>query len=200
MNCGNCGDSRWMKRYADPHGGYVWACEACQNAKKREWDAVVASGQRFMRPLSMNWPQLSISVSGKELEYVPRATAEQLHSSERLKRLNSNKMTLYHQTAEEYAKIIVSTQQMSRGNNGLASGGIYFATSAWHTSHKAVSKGVILQATVLLGRVKEVAKNGEPVSLTQLTNEGYDSVLIPRDNGKEYVVYHSEQVVNISYY
>jgi hypothetical protein len=36
--------------------------------------------------------------------------------------------------------------------------------------------------------------------LSVLTSEGYDSALIPRDHGDEYVVYHTDQVKDIRLY
>ena len=87
---------------------------------------------------------------------------------------------------------------MNRGSTGLAGGGIYFATSAAATGHKAHKSGVILCCKVLLGRVKTIAPGGDgSITFRQLQQEGYDSVKIPRANGTEFVVYNSDQVVNI---
>ena len=44
-------------------------------------------------------------------------------------------------------------------------------------------------------RVKRISPNGDAsITYHSLKREGYDSVLIPRQNGHEYVVYSSEQV------
>ena len=143
--CNNCGDTRWWKNY----GGTI-ACEKCYNAKCQEWDNFKASGGHMM-PLSMHGPFVSVSHSGNDIEYVSRRTAEALKAKERLQRLSANKRTLYHQTSLSVANSIVSSQLMMRGNEGLAASGIYFAKTAADTDRKAHEKGVILQATVLLG-------------------------------------------------
>jgi hypothetical protein len=153
-------------------------------------------------PLSMHGPFVSVSHTRMEVESVSRRTSELSASSNRHSRLNSNVKTLYHATTVEAARNIVATQLMVRGNSGLASSGIYFATNPADTLHKANmptnSHGAILEATVLLGRVKEVPYYGDTsVSFTSLLHEGYDSVLIPRKNGIEYVVYHNDQIKNI---
>ena len=67
---------------------------------------------------------------------------------------------LYHQTDPPTAEIILATQQMKPGNGGLAGGGIYFATTPELTAHKAHKRGVILEATVQLGMMHVLDKEG----------------------------------------
>jgi len=185
-NCGNCGSNQYML----PYDGRFNVCIACNNQKKDE-------GVR--RPMMTSGPQAAISSKGLIVEKISRETTSMLHSPQRKARLEANKMVLYHQTEREVALAIVHDQNMFRGSGGLGGAAIYFATSPEHTQHKTANHfGAILKATVLLGRVKTIAKTGDSgMNLTQLTEEGYDSVLIPRDNGYEYVIYHPDQVQNI---
>eukprot|EP00484_Ammonia_sp_Unknown_P018055 CAMPEP_0197026734 /NCGR_PEP_ID=MMETSP1384-20130603/6764_1 /TAXON_ID=29189 /ORGANISM="Ammonia sp." /LENGTH=103 /DNA_ID=CAMNT_0042455455 /DNA_START=282 /DNA_END=593 /DNA_ORIENTATION=- len=48
--------------------------------------------------------------------------------------------------------------------------------------------------------MKTISKTGD-ASLNgyKLNQQGYDSVCIPRDNGYEYVVYHTDQIKILSY-
>jgi len=120
-------------------------------------------------------------------------------------RLNNNIMTLYHQTSYIAAGKILISQKMIRGTNGLAGGGIYFATNKKDTYHKARQTGVILKCEVRLGNIKTVHPGF--VNMNSISNEcylkllweGYDSVLIPRSGGDEFVVYNSDQVVKITH-
>ena len=107
---------------------------------------------------------------------------------------------LYHQTDAATANIILRTQHMKPGSGGLAGGGIYFATTPELTGHKAHKKGVILEATVALGRIHTLDANGDPnMTLQKLKAMGFDSVCIARpvSSGQEYVVYDPEQVLRI---
>jgi hypothetical protein len=104
---------------------------------------------------------------------------------------------LYHQTDSATANIIIQTQKMKPGSGGLAGGGIYFATTPELTSHKAHKKGVILEATVALGRIHTLEAAGDPtMTLQKLNSLGYNSVCIARavSSGQEYVVYDPKQV------
>jgi hypothetical protein len=81
---------------------------------------------------------------------------------------------------------------MKPGNGGLAGGGIYFATAPELTGHKAHKKGVILEATVALGKILTLDAAGDPtMTLQKLKSKEYDSVCIARavSSGQEYVVY-----------
>ena len=99
---------------------------------------------------------------------------------------------LFHQTDPNTADIILQTQHMLPGTDGLAGGGIYFATTQQLTGHKAHRRGVILKASVRLGKIHTLEKNGDPsMSLAKLRTMGFDSVCIARavQSGQEYVVY-----------
>ena len=50
---------------------------------------------------------------------------------------------------------------MNPGTNGLAGAGIYFATTPDLTGHKAREKGVIIEATVSLGRIHTLERDGD---------------------------------------
>jgi len=155
-----------------------------------------------MRPMSMWVAQAPRSFDGTTLEQVPSSVTASLHLPTRYERLRANQKVLYHQTSLDTAKAIVSTQQMWRGNNekSLVGGAIYFAETPTDTYRKAKKSGAILQATVLLGNMKIVPYEGDnSLTLTKITNEGYDSVCALR-NGKEYVVYHQDQVKDITIY
>ena len=105
---------------------------------------------------------------------------------------------LYHQTSQEVAGKILQENRMLRGQGGLAGGGIYFATSQADTNHKAHQRGIVLLCRVHLGRVKTISASGDSsITFTSLQREGFDSVLIPRQNGIEYVVYNCNQVLDI---
>lgn len=117
----------------------------------------------------------------------------------REQRLDSNVKTLYHQTSPQNAESIQKSNTMLPGSGGLAGGGIYFATTAEDTDHKALSRGVVLTADVRLGRVKTLDMNGDPtMTFERLEKEGYDSTMIMRPGGIEYVVYNPDQVSNIA--
>ena len=110
---------------------------------------------------------------------------------------------LYHQTDVESAKIILQTQQMKPGNGGVAGGGIYFATTPQLTGHKAHRRGVILEATVALGKIHTLEAAGDPnMTLQKLKSLGFDSVCIARQvsRGHEYVVYDPKQVLSIRWH
>jgi len=110
---------------------------------------------------------------------------------------------LYHQTDVATAKIILQTQQMKPGNCGVAGGGIYFATTPELTAHKAHRHGVILEATVALGKIHTLEAAGDPnMTLQKLQSLGYDSVCIARpvSRGQEYVVYDPKQVLSIRWH
>ena len=132
----------------------------------------------------------------------PKPTAKQM--SEHKRRIDAGPTKiLYHQTSKEAANNILATQEMLRGSSGLAGGGIYFAATPEHTDHKALQKGKILECEVALGRTHKTDCYGDSsLSFRKLLslNKGYDSVLIPRENGVEYVVYNKHQVKKIREY
>ncbi len=84
---------------------------------------------------------------------------------------------------------------MKRGESGLAGGGIYFAESPEATRNKARRLGVIITARVKLGHFKTLAEDGDAsVTFKSLLDAGFDSVMIPRKAGREWVVYNWDQV------
>lgn len=108
--------------------------------------------------------------------------------------------TLYHQTDRNAADIILQSQTMRPGNRGVAGPGIYFATNPQLTMHKALSRGVILQAKVSLGQILELERDGDPsMTHAKLRALGKDSVCINRGSrsGLEYVVYEADRVLEI---
>jgi len=115
------------------------------------------------------------------------------HTSERDRRLDGNVKTLYHQTDEAGSRAI-RQEGFRRGESGIAGPGIYFAESAADTNHKAHHKGIMLTNDVRLGRVKRIQPEGDrSITFSSLQREGYDSVMIPRPGGTEYVVYNRDQ-------
>ena len=109
-------------------------------------------------------------------------------------------MVLYHQTDEPTAEIILRTQEMKPGTGGLAGPGIYFATSKELTGHKAHKRGVILEASVRIGKIHTLEGRGDmQMTGSKLRGMGCESVCIAREvsSGQEYVVYNSEQVLSI---
>jgi len=118
---------------------------------------------------------------------------------QRKARLSQNAKILYHQTAPNFADVIIKSKQMKRGSTGMAGGGIYFACSPQETEKKAHSKGVILKCLVKLGNTKTIHVNGDnTINFLGLLTQSYDSVLIPRPGGIEYVVYNYDQVIIVS--
>merc|ERR1711959_363079 len=107
---------------------------------------------------------------------------------------------LFHQTDKATADIILRTQEMKPGKQGLAGGGIYFATTKELTSHKAHAHGIILKAYVSLGKILTLEADGDTgMTLQKLKSKGYESVCIARkvSSGQEYVVYDPAQVLLI---
>jgi len=115
-------------------------------------------------------------------------------------RLYDNVHTLYHQTSPAAAASIVASQTFFPGKTGYAGGGIYFARSPQATERKALSKGVMLAATVLLGNPKTIFDYDPNITFDSLQKEGYDSVFLILPSGEEYVVYSGDQVRNIRYW
>ena len=120
--------------------------------------------------------------------------------NKRYERISSNIKILYHQTSLDAAKAIQQSGKMRRGSTGMANGGIYFAISKQDTDRKAKQRGTILTCRVKLGNVKSISASGDTtITFTNLINQGYDSVRIPRTNGEEFLVYNSDQVSVIDY-
>lgn len=118
----------------------------------------------------------------------------------RAKRLaRGPKTELYHQTDEKSADAIIRSQKFFRGSDGYSGGGIYFADSPQATNRKAHSKGVILSATVALGKI-QTQKGSFPNTFTDLIKQGFDSVRATGlRSGVEYVVFNWDQCSNIKF-
>lgn len=151
-------------------------------------------------------PQYGDFFDGEEVlpdKSYPTPSRSQLHDQD--KRLKSGEIkTLYHQTDQSSADAILKSNKMLRGSSGLAGGGIYFATTPSHTNHKAMKKGVILECDVALGRTYTTSSDGDSSlsfrKLLFMDDIGFDSVVIPRINGHEYVVYNHKQILNVRIY
>ena len=129
----------------------------------------------------------------KELEEQRRRRENRRERRTRL--ANGTSLVLYHQTNATAAAEIKKSGRMMRGNGGTAGGGIYFATNKPDTTRKAMRNGYMVHAKVQLGKVKTISSNGDPlINFQSLLDEGFDSVLIPRLSGTEYVVYNFDQV------
>lgn len=120
--------------------------------------------------------------------------------SDRETRLDKNFMYLYHQTDAATAKIIVDSQKFILGSTGWAGGGIYFALTPEATGTKAHKQGAILKAKVRLGSVWYMAESDRTMNFKKLLALNADSVVLSRPTGPEYVVYHPDQVKDITIY
>jgi hypothetical protein len=127
-------------------------------------------------------------------------------------------MVLYHETDEKSAGAILESGRMLRGDSGLVGGGIYFACTKQGTflllvaahayrlvcaaaKRKAHRHGYLLKCKVRLGYPKRIAAGGNPnVKFTKLLKQGFDSVIVPRKGGLEFVVYNYDQVVAIKFF
>ncbi|CAJ1458899.1 unnamed protein product [Effrenium voratum] len=106
-------------------------------------------------------------------------------------------LELYHETDSQAAERILRSQQMLRGESGMAGGGIYVAESPSEARQKAHRHGVMLKADVRVGRSKEV-HGAISTCCSRLQDEGYDSVRnLWCRTGPEHVVYNCGQVSNI---
>lgn len=144
---------------------------------------------------------LEIPESPEELQKRLEQTQKELDRERARKATASGGTLLFHQTDAATANIILTTQQMKPGSSGLAGGGIYFATTKELTQYKAIRKGVILEATVRLGKIKTLESSGDSsITRSKLRSMGgYESVCIARSvqAGHEYVVYDPKQVLSI---
>jgi len=118
--------------------------------------------------------------------------------------------TLYHHTSSEAADSILDSQHMRLGPNGEMGKGIYFATSAADARRKAMhggQGGVTLEAQVDLGycrRFNEHDRNWHCIMrglsasrIGELKKQGFSSIALDRNNGREYAVYESSRVSSI---
>jgi len=106
---------------------------------------------------------------------------------------------LYHQTSIEAAASIFKENSMKPGVFGIAGPAIYFALTPEDTEHKAMSRGIILECWVNLGRVLRLTENGDySLDKNVIQSRGHDSALIPRSRGHEYAVYDPKRVMKIT--
>jgi hypothetical protein len=95
---------------------------------------------------------------------------------------------LYHCTSEQNAQSI-ERGGFRPGSHGIAGGGIYFAETPADALRKAHNHGAVLKCRVKLGKVLDVAHEGDSsLTLSEVKRLGCDSVRIPRF-GAEYCVY-----------
>jgi len=116
------------------------------------------------------------------------------HSSKKI-------LTLFHQTSQQAADMIVQNG-FRPGTQGWCGGGIYFALSPQATTTKAIGpdshKGAMLQAEVDVGRVKYMSKTCDRgLTGETVVREGYDSVSFNPGDGQEYIVYSSSKVISV---
>jgi hypothetical protein len=132
-------------------------------------------------------------ISGERIEVSSRINQSRDY------RLNQNSRKLFHQTSIENFNSIRSEGRMTRGSDGgIAGNGIYFAETPGETHGKARVRGAIFSARVKLGRSKQITSSGDAsITFRNLLNEGYDSVMVPRSGGTEWVVYNFDQVKDI---
>ena len=115
------------------------------------------------------------------------------------RRVETNRMQLYHCTNRTAANQILSQQKMLRGGGGTAGGGIYFAKTAGDARRKSAhGNDVCLQADVWMGNVKVVNIIDPTLTFTNLQGDGFDSVRLTCMNGDECIVYNYDQVESIS--
>jgi hypothetical protein len=104
-------------------------------------------------------------------------------------------MVAYHQTSRESASAILKTGLMMPGLRGRAGAGIYFAFSPDITNFKALSRGVILEVLVSIGKCMDC--DHTVPSLVEvdflLQRAGYDSITYTTPSEPELVVYDSDQ-------
>jgi len=163
-------------------GGCVrkMASSSGSSGARSEWlKEIVNDVNELLQMVGLDGTRVEISASGKQ---------------DRDRRLNDNVEILYHQTDEDGARGVLKTGFQRGKPSCMAGSGIYFAESAKDTEHKAHNKGCMLTVRVRLGRVKTIDRDGDrSITFRSLLREGYDSVMIPRPGGKEYVVYNSDQ-------
>ena len=181
--------------------GAMFACRQCRQPMQRQNGPLVTCDDcgcatrtaTSCRACNRDFCDDCCVPGGAASSRVPRAAVGD--RSERL--AQGPTRTLYHQTDRDAAKSIIDSQKMRRGSVGSVGGGIYFALSVEDTERKATQKGVVLQATVRLGRTKTLASRDSSITFTSLCGEGYDSVRLTVFNGDEYVVYNYDQVSDI---
>ena len=105
-------------------------------------------------------------------------------------------MRLFHIT--RFGPEIRKSGEMRRGSNGIAGGGIYFAETKAQANMKALTRGWIVTANVLVGKSK-MMRTPENATFESLYASGYDSVeYFGLRTGAEYIVYNKDQVEILS--
>jgi len=139
---------------------------------------------------------------------------------ERILRWKQNTKIGYHQTNEAVAHIIENTPanefHFLAGGKGMFGAGIYFAETPTETNYKAIQKGPILKANMLLGNPKNLYNHKDRTQFYKdykaltvdadelhylLQRDGFDSVIAVKSektdefmkSGTEYMVYSTEQ-------
>mmetsp|Transcript_42879 Transcript_42879/g.68804 ORF Transcript_42879/g.68804 Transcript_42879/m.68804 type:complete len:193 (-) Transcript_42879:41-619(-) len=107
----------------------------------------------------------------------------------------SKQMILYHVTNQAGADGIGQKKQMIRGGSGKFGGGVYFAESEQIAKSKALYKGYVIKANVLVGTELQVQTTGN-YTFRELWKKGYDSVWAPTYS--ERVIYNYDQVEILS--
>ena len=177
-----------------PSCGTVFQCKYCRE---------VLSSNRFDPVTSEDASEHSWNCPRRQAFDQSRSMSRPMYSpssGDRGSRLRANVRVLYHQTDRSCAISIMASGCFRPGDSSaMAGSGIYFAISRSDTDRKAHRRGVYLQATVQLGNVLRISSSGDrSLNLYYLLENGYDSVLIPRPGGDEYVVYSADQVSRIS--
>jgi hypothetical protein len=104
---------------------------------------------------------------------------------------------LYHCTSEQNAQSI-EREGFRPGSQGIAGGGIYFAETPADAVRKAHNHGAVLKCRVKLGKVLDVAHEGDSsLTSSEVKRLGCNSVRIPR-YGAEYDVQHFHQCIFVT--
>jgi len=137
-----------------------------------------------------------------------KSNSDKYEEARRAFSCRQNAVWLYHQTDPDAATAILASQRMLRGCSGLVGGGIYFAETAQESNAKCHHDGVVLLCHVRLGIQRSVDHGANKRSgcypnftWTELTRDGYDSVMITNHRtGNEHVVFNYEQVEEIQWH
>jgi len=122
--------------------------------------------------------------------------------------LPGRRVTLYHKTSEESGRKIAASKTMRPGSQGMFGAGIYFCRRPSDCDGKAHFKGVLIKATVQLGRSLVCRKPAPKLSMAAVRKNDCISGFAPGGPGgkrdarhcvslDEYVVYESWQVRRI---
>ena len=121
-------------------------------------------------------------------------------------RLSQNVMILFHVTTVESAcemiesESVRSNRSVLKGSQGMEDGGIHFSISKEDAKQNSKHHNVVLKCSVKLGRVKIIERSGDittaktMITFILLLREGFDSVVIERQNEIDYVVHNEDQV------